>query len=844
LALSHRSHYVKRETIEMTIRGDKPSLLQQISATEAELAELKEREKKLIAQLQSLRAELTIQGASVDSDAATGEAETQAGNAPPLSPEQKIDLFRQLFRGRTDVYPQFWVNTRSGKKGYSPACSNEWRPGICDKPRIKCSLCPSQAFLPVTAQVILDHLQGRHTIGVYPLLADETCWFLAVDFDKAQWRDDVTAFAETCRASDLPCAIERSRSGNGAHVWFFFAQPVPAAIARQMGCFLITETMSRRDQLDMTSYDRVFPNQDTMPSGGFGNLIALPLQFHPRQEGNALFLDDDFEPHVDQWEYLSRLPRIEAARVAEVAAEAASRGQVIGLRIAETGDEEQDLQPWLREPSRKSQRPVISEPIPPVIHAVLSQRLYVEKAALPSPVLNAVKRLAAFQNPEFYKKQSLRLSTALTPRVIYCAEDYLQHVSLPRGCRDDLDELLRSYGSKLVVEDLRVSGNRLDVSFRGALTNVQAEAATALLQQDTGVLVAPPGTGKTVLGIYLLAARQTNTLILVHRQPLIEQWKAQLEVFLGVPSKSIGQIGGGKRNVTGLIDLAMVQSLARKESVDEIVAQYGQVIVDECHHLPAVSFERVLSEVKARYVVGLTATPHRRDGHQPILHMQLGPTRHKVDPRIPDAQRPFRHRLVLRHTDFELPENTRELTIQEIYGLLACDESRNTAIIHEVLEALREQRSPILLTERKQHLEILQERLRGLVEHIVVLHGGRSAKERRAVQEQLESIPESGERLLLATGRFIGEGFDDARLDTLFLALPVAWKGTLVQYAGRLHRTHPSKLEVRVVDFVDDHVPMLARMFEKRLRGYRAMGYRTTATPEKVYEEFDFEGGK
>jgi len=327
---------------------------------------------------------------------------------------------------------------------------------------------------------------------------DESCWFLAVDFDKSQWRDDVTAFAETCRTTNLPYAIERSRSGNGAHVWFVFAQPVLASVARQMGCFLITETMSRRDQLDMSSYDRLFPNQDTMPTGGFGNLIALPLQFHPRQEGNTLFLDDDFEPHIDQWEFLSRMPRIEPARVAEVAAEAASGGQVIGLRIAETRDEEQDLQPWLREPSRKPQRPVISGPIPPTIHAVLSQRLYVEKAALSSPLLNAVKRLAAFQSK--YKKQSLRLSTALTPRVITCAEDYPEHVSLPRGCRDDLDDLLQSYGSKLVVEDLRVTGTHVEVTFRSDLTNIQAEAAKALLQQDTGVLAAPPGTGKTVLG--------------------------------------------------------------------------------------------------------------------------------------------------------------------------------------------------------------------------------------------------------------------------------------------------------------------------------------------------------
>ncbi len=460
----------------------------------------------------------------------------------------------------------------------------------------------------------------------------------------------------------------------------------------------------------------------------------------------------------------------------------------------------------------------------------MSQRLYVERAGLPSSLINQIKRLAAFQNPEFYKKQNLRLSTALTPRVISCAEDHEKHISLPRGCLDDVQLLLKEHKSHLKVEDLRHAGDPIDATFFGELTEAQHKAEKSILEHDNGVVVAPPGFGKTVLGTYLIAQRKCNTLILVHRQPLLKQWRSQIGIFLERDAKSIGQLGGGKRKLTGQIDIAMIQSLSRKDSVDDIVAEYGQVIIDECHHLPAVSFERVLSAVKARYVVGLTATPHRRDGHQPIIYMQIGPIRFKLDPRSQLAQHPFDHRLVVRETGFDAPRQTPDITIQEIYSLLVANKKRNEQIINDVLMAMKEGRSPILLTERKEHLELLHNRLKGFVRHIIILRGGRSAKERREVEEQLSSIPDDEERLILATGRYIGEGFDDARLDTLFLALPVSWKGTLVQYAGRLHRLHPGKREVRIVDYVDTKVPMLRRMFEKRRIGYRSMGYREART--------------
>jgi superfamily II DNA or RNA helicase len=683
----------------------------------------------------------------------------------------------------------------------------------------------------MTDQVVVDHLQGRHVIGVYAMLEAETCWFLAVDFDKRSWMEDVAAFVQTCRSAHLSVGIERSRSGNGAHAWFFFAAPVPAALARKLGCFLITETMARRHELSMNSYDRLFPNHDTMPRGGFGNLIALPLQHEARQQGNTVFLDDQFNPHADQWAYLARIDRIAHATVERIAAEATRKGQVIGIRSADLGDDEENRVPWTRSPSGTPRHPVLTEALPTAVRIVLAQRIFLEKAGLPPALINQIKRLAAFQNPEFYKKQSMRLSTALTPRVIACAEEFPEHIALPRGCLADLEGLLHEYGVALVMEDQRIAGDRLEVRFHGQLTAMQQGAASALLAHDTGVFVAPPGVGKTVVGTYLVAERARSTLVLVHRQPLLDQWVAQLSMFLGIDAKAIGRIGGGKRKINGYLDVAMLQSLVRGDAVNDIVATYGHVIVDECHHVPAVSFERVLSNVKAKYVTGLTATLQRRDGHHPIIEMQLGPVRFAIDPKNQTARRPFARRLIVRETRFRLAGEERQTPIQDLYRALVADESRNQLIVNDVLNALEEGRSPILLTERKDHLEYFEAQLRPAARNLVVLRGGMGAKQRREVRERIAAIPRNEERLVLATGRYVGEGFDDARLDTLFLTLPVSWKGTLLQYAGRLHRSHEGKQEVRIFDYVDRQVPMLARMFGKRLRGYRAIEYKQAAVP-------------
>lgn len=741
-----------------------------------------------------------------------------------LTVDEKINLFRSLFRGREDVYAVRWNSKDGSRSGYSPACRNEWDRVLCGKPKIKCSKCPNRVLRPVMDETIRAHLTGKHTVGVYPLLTDETCWFLALDFDKNTWQQDVTAFLDTCDEMSVPAVVERSRSGNGGHVWIFFAEPVPAVQARQLGCALLTRTMERRHQIGLDSYDRLFPNQDTMPKGGFGNLIALPLQKHPRQQGNSVFLDRSFQPYLDQWAFLSGLRRMHPMEVDAIVREAARSGSTVGLRLSLT-DEEGEDDPWTLPPSRRKPERPIEGPFPEKVTIVSGNLVYVEKAGLPPAMLNRLLRLAAFQNPEFYKAQASRMPTFGKPRVIGCAEEFERHIGLPRGCFEEVTHLLQSHGIRPDMVDERFAGVPIPVEFRGELNPLQEQAADALLAHDIGVLSATTAFGKTVVGAWLIAARKVNTLVLVHRRQLMDQWRERLAMFLDVPRESIGQIGGGESKPTGEIDIGMIQSLNRKGEINDLVADYGQVIVDECHRLPAFSFEQVLRQVKARYVAGLTATPVRKDGHHPITMMQCGPIRFRVDARQQAAARPFDHVVVPRTTDFKLPQGTADISIQEMYAALIADERRNALIFSDLLEALEAGRSPLLLTERNQHVDEFARRLKGFARNVIVLRGGMGKKQRREVAEKLAAIPEGEERILIATGRYIGEGFDDARLDTLFLATPFSWRGTLHQYAGRLHRLHANKRVVQIYDYVDHHVPVLVRMYEKRSKGYEAMGY-------------------
>lgn len=727
--------------------------------------------------------------------------------------EDKVTLFRRLFRGREDVYPERWESAK-GTSGYSPACGNEWRPGICHKPRVKCIDCKQRRLLPVTNQVIYDHLAGTQTIGVYPLLSDDSCYFLAADLDKADWREDAKAFLQSCRELGITAALEISRSGNGAHAWIFFAEPVPAREARQLGAALISHTCDRIRQLSLASYDRLFPNQDTMPKGGFGNLIALPLQKQPRESGRSVFVDEHLQPYPDQWAFLASIRSMSRRDLEDAIMRASGGRHPLDVAFA---CEEEGSKPWQRPLTVPAQ---IAGPLPESLTLVLANQIFIAKTDLPQPLANRLIRLAAFQNPEFYKAQAMRLPVWNKPRIIGCAENYPQHIGLPRGCLDALLGLLRENDVHAELQDQRLAGRRVTAKFTGTLRKDQKAAVLEMLKYEAGVLCAPTAFGKTVTAAALIARRKVSTLVLVHRTELLRQWQERLTGFLEIPKGGLGVIGGGKKKPSGKIDIAVMQSLSRREDLGELLDHYGQVIIDECHHLSAFSFEAILKQAKARYVVGLTATPIRRDGHQPIIFMQCGPIRHSASrPETAPAQLEVWPKVL---PALEIPPDS---PIQDVFRILANDAMRNRRIAGDALAAYREGRKVLVLTERIDHLPLLREVLGDQVEHCFILHGRLSKKQRTAVFAELEALDESAPRILLATGRLIGEGFDHPPLDTLVLAMPISWKGTLQQYAGRLHREHTDKQDVRIYDYAETDQPQLSRMWGKRQRGYRDMGY-------------------
>lgn len=753
-----------------------------------------------------------------------------------LSTADKVALFRRLFRGRTDVYPVRWESRTSGKSGYAPACANEWRAGVCEKPRIKCGDCSQRLLVPLSDAVIYDHLAGKQTVGVYPLLEDDTCHFLAVDFDEAEWQQDALAFIQSCNELGVSAALEISRSGQGAHAWVFFAGRVPAREARRLGTAIISHTCARTRQLKLASYDRLFPNQDTMPRGGFGNLIALPLQKHPRENGCSVFVDIALRPHRDQWAYLASVQPMAPHDIEPIVLRAT--GGIHPLDVTFIDDEDLAT-PWRREVTKTNR---LAGAMPQALTVTLANLIYFEKNALPQALANRLIRLAAFQNPEFYKAQAMRMSVWDKPRVIGNAENYPQHIALPRGCLDAARALLKDNGIRCDLRDERFGGDPIQANFVGILRPDQEQAVSAMLQHDAGVLCAPTAFGKTVTAAAIIARRGVNTLVLVHRTELLKQWQERLQTFLGLDTKAakgvVGTIGGGRAKPTGQIDIAVMQSLSRQGEVNALVENYGQVIVDECHHVGATSFDAILKRTRAKYVLGLTATPIRRDGLQPVIFMQCGPIRHTA---ARPASAPHDLEVVPR-SRFARIDLPAAAGIQDVFRHLANDLARTDAIATEVTAAYEQGRKVLVLTERTEHLDAILVALKTQVPKPFVLQGRMSKKQRAALITELDALAPEAPRILLATGKLVGEGFDHPPLDTLVLAMPISWKGTLQQYAGRLHREHACKTDVRIIDFVDTGHPALLRMWDKRQRGYRVMGYRLGADSSSDDSVLPFDG--
>lgn len=773
------------------------------------------------------------------------------------SPQEKIELFMSLFRGRTDLYAKRWYSEKSGKSGYQPVCANEWNRWLCDKRNMKCGDCKNRKFAPLTQTAVYKHLEGNSangtdTIGIYPLTQDDCCYFLAMDFDGSGWKDDIAAVREVCAKHNVPVVAERSRSGQGGHLWFFFTEKTKAATARKFGTLILNGAMQLRHSIALSAYDRVFPNQDFMPKGGFGNLIALPLQGRARVQNNSVFVDEHFIAYTDQWSVLSCVQKIDEVSLHHYIGALMQYSEPTALP-----PDKQDKRAPLKTDNRLSK-----EDFPTNVTIVLSDMLHIEKAGVSERALFALKRLGVYANPEYYKAQKMRLPLYNKPRFICAYAETDRDVLLPRGRFDRLRTLLKEAGANFVFTDARNAGEQLDVSFNGTLREEQSRAFTALNARDIGVLSATTAFGKTVVGARMIAEKKRSTLVLVHTSALLNQWKDALTKFLSfgyglpVPPKTrgrkkepsyIGQLGATKNTLNGKLDIVIMQSLCGKEEVKPIVKNYGLVIVDECHHVPASTFERVMQAVNAKYVYGLTATPVRADGRQESIFMQCGDIVYKIDAKEQAQKQLFEHFTVPRFTDFRMPlmADGGLRTLNQILAQLSVAKNRNKMIIDDTVKAVNGGRTPIVLTERTEHARLITDELERQGVKVFLLIGKESAKVKREKLAALAATNKTEKFALVAIGKYVGEGFDFARLDTLFLAMPISWKGKLAQYAGRLHRDYAGKSEVIIYDYVDLNVAMLENMYHRRLAGYKEIGYEIrpdikSAKRGILYDKNDF----
>ena len=719
------------------------------------------------------------------------------------SSRAKIAFFSELFASRRDVYARFWHNPRTGKSGWTPVVEGGWRKGT------------TGTYLPLTPEVIESHLLGEIHIGLYPMLSgDQTNW-LAADFDGPAAMLDALAYLKAARSVGAPAALEVSKSGLGAHVWIFFTGPVPAATARQLGMALLREAIAIRGRMDLRSYDRLFPAQDVLPGDRPGNLIAAPLSGNHRKHGATLFLDlATLEPHEDQWHYLSTIERLTPRQVTQLAS--SMREPAVGSRVDRA------------RPARSTR----TQPSPaPTVHLRLDGGVRIAGSDLSPALYATLKHAASVYNPEFYARQRRRQSTWNIPRIIASYDETIDdQLVLPRGLLETTTAIIGQAGSKTEVADERISGEATSLSLATDLTPAQQAAVNDLLGHDLGLLVAPPGSGKTVMACAVIAARSVSTLVLVDRKTLADQWRTQIQTLLDTKP---GQLGGGRSKLTGRIDIATLQTLARRTNLDDKVSAYGLVIVDECHHVPAAAFESAVRTIPARAWLGLTATPYRRDGLDDLIGFQLGPVRHTfthADPDTLEGASTDRPQPVLRvhPTTFRI-EGDLDLsvpgTIAAVHRALAEDEPRNQQILADIVEAHGRGRHCLVLAQRTAHVDHLAAALarRGL--EPVILKGGMGAKQRAAATGRLTPTADGPPLLVVATGHFVGEGFDCPALDTLFLAGPVSFKGRLVQYAGRILRARPGKTTAEVHDYHDTEVPVLAAALAKRAPGYLSLGF-------------------
>ena len=777
--------------------------------------------------------------------------------------KELVQFYYSMFKGRRDVYSlrSGKPNAKTGKHGYYTQCDNFWKAGLCGKKdgkNTKCQSCPNQKYKPLTGDVIYAHLTGvkedcSDVVGLYPVWPDETCNYLVFDFDNhdessnsVKWQEEANALRAICADNDVPCLVERSRSGKGAHVWMFFEKAINIKKARLFGAALLDKGAESVNQQSFDTYDRMIPAQDKLPEGGLGNLVALPLQGRAVKNGNSVFVDEKWQPYHDQWSVLKNTGKLSETFIDEKLSSWGNKYSISSNTDNEIpGQISIDETPW--ENSIKFERSDTKG----TVRIVLADKAYVDKTDIKPRLQNKIRRLAAYNNPEYFKNQGMGISTFGIPRIVYSGEDTEQFIAIPRGCLNKLCKNLKSSNIDYSVEDKRNTGKEINVSFAGELYPEQQDAVNSLTGHDFGVLAAATGFGKTVVGSYLISERKVNTLILVHNNEIMQNWINDLERFLEIKEdypqymtktgrvktrKSlIGRLTGAHNSMTGIIDVAMVTSLGSGDSIKPFVKDYGMVIMDECHHGAAESIEAVLSKVNAKYVYGLTATVKREDGKDKTVLMQFGPVRFRFTAKDKIRLQGMEHILEPRFTP--IISTKEKLTLNEAYEIVVNSDFRNSLIASDIEACIKQGHTPLVLSKRKAQIDVLFEKVKDKADHVLVLTGGKKQSERKELRERLGSISESESLIVLATGQYIGEGFNCSRLDMLFLAMPIAWDGNVEQYTGRLNRSHDGKNRVTVIDYVDHHIEMFANMYNKRLRTYKRIGYELSQDVERKHDD-------